>query len=103
MKNIKFFALTYIPFMLGMKDGVDSNTVNNFFKVLQTKITNFAQNRRPQLVNNAGTVAYLLSDRNRKAADFSIIDVKNDYEARNLGKTGFVATVRIFTLSVQEG
>lgn len=94
MKNIKFFALTYIPFMLGMKDGVDGNTVNNFFKVLQTKITNFAQNRRPQLVNNAGTVAYLLSDRNRKAADFSIIDVKNDYEARNQGKTGFVATVR---------
>lgn len=94
MKNIKFFAFSYLPFMLGMKDGVDGNTVNNFFKVLQTKITNFAQNRRPQLVNNAGTVGYLLSDRNQKAADFSVIDVKEDYEARNMGKTGFVATVR---------
>lgn len=98
MKNKKFhlnilaLALTFEA----MKEGADDKeVVNNFWRVAQEKINNFAQNRRPALINNPGLVAFLLSDRNRQAAQFNVLDIKEDLEMRNMdGKKGYVATVK---------
>jgi hypothetical protein len=73
----------------------DKNVLNNFWRVAQEKINNFAQNRRPALINNPGLVAFLLSDRNRQAADFNLLEVKEDLMSMNMdGKKGYVAVVK---------
>lgn len=77
-----------------MKDGAaDPITLNNWWKVMQTKLNNFAQNRRPATINSPSLAAFLLSDRNRTAAQFDLNSVKISMEKRD-GKKGYVGVVR---------
>lgn len=81
--------------MYGMKDGAaDPINLQNWWKVAQTKLNDFARNRRPSTINSPALVAFLLSERNRNAAQFNLNDVKMSFERRADGKKGYVASVR---------
>jgi hypothetical protein len=93
MKTILRVIGLLLPFS-AMKDGAaDPITLNNWWKVMQTKLNNFAQTRRPATINSPSLAAFLMSQRNRTAAQFDLNSVKISMEKRD-GKKGYVGTVK---------
>jgi hypothetical protein len=81
---------------MAMQDGAyDGNVLQNYWKVLQTKVNDFFLNRSSRTINTPALFPYLLTQANQTAGQFDLDQIKMDWQASlSSGKKGLVASVR---------